>query len=130
MNDTHAPALRGRRLLVVEDDYFIAADIVRTLEAIGVEVVGPAGGVRDALDLIRGAVAPLDAALLDIHLGNERVFPVADELIERAVPYIFVTGYDRVVIPEAYATAPRCEKPLDRSLMVRVLTKIGVGAHR
>lgn len=112
--------LQGRRLLVVEDDYFIAVELARSLERLGVDVVGPASSVSDAMKLIEER-APLDGAILDIHLGDERVYPVAEALSERNVPFVFLTGYDAVVIPETYAGAPRCDKPVDTALLLRVL---------
>jgi CheY-like chemotaxis protein len=123
MVDTRS--LDGRRLLVVEDDYFIAAELVDTLEQLGVKVVGPAGSVRDALELL-GSIAEVDGAVLDINLGQEYVFPVADVLFARAVPFVFVTGYDAIAIPEAYASAFRCEKPVDSNSLVQKLSSAGV----
>src|SRR3954471_9178294 len=72
--------LRGRRLLVVEDEYVIAADIAASLQALGVEVAGPAASVVEALALLESEGDRLDGAVLDINLGNERVYPVADVL--------------------------------------------------
>jgi ActR/RegA family two-component response regulator len=121
MPEPDTTRLQGRRLLVVEDDYFIAAELARSLERMGAEVVGPAGSVADALGLIESGEHPFDGAVLDIHLGDERVYPVADALAARRVPFVFLTGYDAVVIPEAYADATRCEKPVDTALLMRVL---------
>jgi CheY-like chemotaxis protein len=116
-------ALRGRRFLVVEDDYAIAKDIARWLEDAGAEVVGPAGTVEDALELVESEAFPLDGAALDINLHGETVYPVADALAARGVPFVFATGYDADVIPEAYAGVPRCEKPVDRAQLARALAK-------
>jgi CheY-like chemotaxis protein len=112
--------LRGRRLLVVEDEYLIAADLALALDDGGAEVVGPAGSVEDALELI-AAQSPLDAAVLDINLGNERAYPIADALRERGVPFIFATGYDPWIIPQAYRDVPRCNKPVDLRVLARLL---------
>jgi len=120
MDDHHSEDLRGRRLLLVEDEYMIAADLAQTLEAYGVEVVGPAGSVEDALRLIE-AGERIDAAVLDINLRGERVYPVAEALGEKAVPFVFATGYDAWAIPPAYAQAPRCEKPVDVTVLARLL---------
>jgi ActR/RegA family two-component response regulator len=120
-----AAPLHGRRLLVVEDDYFIAVELARSLQRLGVEVVGPAGSVPDAMGLIEASEESLDGAVLDIHLGEERVYPVADALIDRGVPFVFLTGYDALAIPETYAAAPRCEKPVDTGLLLRVLAEVG-----
>ena len=115
-------SLRGRCLLVVEDEYLIAADLTASLESLGVEVIGPAASVEEALSLVDNNSDRLDGALLDINLRNERVYPVADVLTARGVPFVFTTGYDPVAMPAAYACAPRCEKPVDKTQLVRWLS--------
>ncbi len=112
--------LTGRRLLVVEDEYFLAEDIVRGLEDRGAQVVGPVGTIDDALDLIEGT-GHLDGAVLDLNLRGEMAFPVADALAERGVPFVFATGYDSAVIPPRYKGVTRCEKPIDAPKIARAL---------
>ncbi|MBI0534890.1 response regulator [Roseomonas sp. KE2513] len=119
----HADRLHGRRLLVVEDEYVIAMDMARALEELGAEVVGPAGSVADALLLVRNEDSHLDAAVLDVNLRNERVFPVAEALAARGVPFVFATGYDTSALPRAYAGAPRCEKPVNKTSLARLLAQ-------
>jgi ActR/RegA family two-component response regulator len=68
-------SLRGRCLLVVEDEYLIAADLTASLESLGVEVIGPAASVEEALSLVDNNSDRLDGAVLDINLRNERVYP-------------------------------------------------------
>jgi CheY-like chemotaxis protein len=88
---TSTAALAKRRVLLVEDDYFIVSDLARSFEAEGAEVVGPAATVADGLALL--AEAPnLDGAVLDINLQGEMVFPLADALTARGVPFVFATG--------------------------------------
>jgi CheY-like chemotaxis protein len=117
-------AVGGRRLLVVEDDYLIATELSESLQTLGLEVVGPVPSVAEALERIETA-GKLDGAVLDINLGAQRVFPVADALAERAVPFVFLTGYDPGVIPQAHSAALCCQKPVDTSLLIRALTKVG-----
>ena len=119
-------ALRGRRLLVVEDEYLIAAALERALEGRGAEVVGPAGSVEGALRLVEAEGDRLDGAVLDINLRDERVYPVADVLAARGVPFVFLTGYDAQVIPDTYAGVPRSEKPVSTALLARTLLKAGM----
>jgi CheY-like chemotaxis protein len=126
MDDSKPDGLKGRRFLVVEDEYLIAADLTASLELLGVEVVGPAASVDEALVLVANDRGRLDGAVLDINLRNERVYPVADLLAARGVPFAFTTGYDDVVIPRAYACAPRWEKPVDKAQLVRWLSNTGM----
>lgn len=111
--------LQGRRILLVEDDYLIATDLARAFGAAGAEIAGPVPTVGEALALARQA--PLDGAVLDIDLQGEDVYPVADALKRRRIPFIFATGYDAGVIPPAYDGAPRCEKPVEPVMLARLL---------
>jgi DNA-binding LytR/AlgR family response regulator len=116
--------LRGRRFLVVEDEYIIAADVAASLEALGIEVAGPAASVAAALTLLENDRDRLDGAVLDINLGTERVFPVADVLRGRGIPFVFTTGYDAAVVPNSYSDIPRCEKPVDEQRLARCLSGV------
>jgi CheY-like chemotaxis protein len=122
MDETPSDALRGCRLLVVEDDYMIASDVSQRLQEIGVQIVGPAGSIDDALALIE-AGDPIDAAVLDINLGAKRSDAVADALHARKVPFVFVTGYDEVMLPPLHAGVPRCEKPVQIPVLARLLAE-------
>jgi CheY-like chemotaxis protein len=115
--------LKGQRLLIVEDEYLIAADLAATFEALGFEVAGPAGSVAEALTLLEN-VDGLDAAVLDINLGDERAYPVADRLRARGIPFIFTTGYDVGALPDSYSEIPRWEKPFDEQRLVRCLAEL------
>ena len=103
-------SLAERRILVVEDEYMIADEIVTALAGAGAQVVGPAATVEDALDLLRSEQGP-DAAVLDVNLLGKAVWPVVDTLLQRDVPVVLSTGYDSDAIPARYAMLPRCEKP-------------------
>jgi DNA-binding LytR/AlgR family response regulator len=125
MAESPTEGLKGRCLLVVEDEYLVAADLTASLESLDVEIIGPAASVEAALSLIENTGDRLDGAVLDINLRNERVYPVADVLTARGIPFIFTTGYDAVAIPIAYTRAPRCEKPIDKTQLVRWLSNTG-----
>jgi CheY-like chemotaxis protein len=112
--------LVGRRVLLVEDEYFIVYDMVRNFEASGAEVIGPAGTLEDALALVHNN-SNIDAAVLDINLHGEMVYPVADELVERGVPFVFATGYDRLSVPDRYAVIKHCEKPVAPEAIAKAL---------
>jgi CheY-like chemotaxis protein len=122
MDEMPSDTLRGCRLLVVEDDYMIASDVSQRLEEIGVQIVGPAGSIEDALVLIE-AGDPIDAAVLDINLGAQRSDQVADALLAHNVPFVFVTGYDQVMLPPLHAEVPRCEKPVQIPVLARLLAE-------
>lgn len=113
-------AFAGRHVLIVEDDFFVADDLVASLEELGARVVGPVASVRGALDLI-GKGQRLDGAVLDINLQGEMAFPVADALTERAVSFVFTTGYDRSIIPARFAGVVACEKPFNTEQLARAM---------
>ena len=83
--------LRGCRILVVEDDFLIAMALERVLQDWGAEVVGPAGNLCDAKKL--AATKELSAALLDIQIRDEEVWPAAHILADRGVPFAFHTAH-------------------------------------
>lgn len=116
---TTTRALAGRRVLLVEDDYFIVDDMVQAFQAEGVQVIGPVASVDEALDLI--ATERLDGAVLDVNLQGDLAYPVADALIARGVPFVFATGYDAASIPPRYAGVARCEKPVEPARVAQLL---------
>jgi CheY-like chemotaxis protein len=120
MVDPSPEALNGRCLLIVEDEYLIATDLARALQERGARVIGPAGSIEGALSML-SAHQQIDGAVLDINLRGERIYPVADALRARGVPFVFVTGYDSWGIPDAYASVPRLEKPVSAPALVRLL---------
>jgi len=120
----HSDALAGRRLLVVEDEYLLAAEVVKELRSQGAEVIGPVATIADALDLL-AETERVDAALLDLNLCGEMAFPIADALMERRVPFVFATGYDRFAIPPRYVDVRRFEKPVDVRDVARALSSDG-----
>ena len=112
--------LHNLRILVVEDNLLTADSIQDLLETNGCEVIGPAATVASALDLIARTV--LDGAVLDINLAGEMSFPVAAALIERDVPFLFLTGYDELVVPPQYRGMRRLEKPSDMRQLAEIVT--------
>jgi CheY-like chemotaxis protein len=112
--------LRGAAILIVEDEYFVAAELANVFEDLGAVVIGPARSVKDAFALLQ-TEAYFECAVLDINLGNERVYSLAEELEHRGVPFVFTTGYDSMAVPKRFAHVPRCEKPVDISKLLRML---------
>lgn len=83
--------LSGKRVLVVEDEMLVAMNLEDELTALGLLVVGPAMRLETGLELARSA--DLDVAVLDVNLHGGRSYPIATELLDRGVPFIFATGY-------------------------------------
>jgi DNA-binding response OmpR family regulator len=111
--------LLGRRVLVVEDDYFIALELCTALRECGADVVGPARDVQSGLAAIRNE--RLDCAVLDINLQGRMGFQIATELRARGVPALFATGYDGTTIPAELADMVRLEKPVDLKALCRAV---------
>jgi CheY-like chemotaxis protein len=120
--------LSGRRVLVVEDEYFLADDIARMLRSFGADVAGPVGELNDAIAVINDGSA-VDGAVLDVNIRDEMIFPVARELRARQVPFVFTTGYDQVTLGPEFQTVLLWEKPIDIAAMVRGLAEL-VGAPK
>jgi CheY-like chemotaxis protein len=117
------PSLTGRRVLVVEDEYFLADDLGRALTQLGAEVLGPVATREEAFELLASGER-IDLAVLDINLQGESVFPVADTLLEQGVPFLFATGYDQTAIPLQYQQVPRWEKPFAPEALAHALSII------
>lgn len=113
-------SLAGRSVLVVEDEYLFADDLAQTLEEAGAKVVGPVPTVESALALIAGG-AEIDMAVLDANLHGEFSWSVADLLTERAVPILFVTGYDSHFLPSRFRHRATLGKPIDTAQIVLTL---------
>ncbi|MBR0816195.1 response regulator [Bradyrhizobium diazoefficiens] len=115
--------LNGRRILVVEDEYFLADDIGNALRTLGAEIAGPVGHIEDAVEMLHDGGA-LDAAVLDVNIRSEPIFPIARELRARRVPFVFTTGYDRISIEPEFQDVPLWEKPIDIVAMVQSLASL------
>jgi DNA-binding response OmpR family regulator len=106
-------ALAGKRILVVDDDFFLAADLQHFLEGEGCAVAGPAPSVEGAVScLLEG---PLHAAILDVDLGSESSAPVAAELEAAGIPFLFLTGYGPESVPPQHAGRALIGKPWSQS---------------
>ena len=97
------------RVLVVEDEFFVALSVEDVLQELGCNVVGPVATLADALRAAQGE--PLGCAVLDINLAGEKVYPAADELLARGIPFVFATGYAAADLPERFRGCPRVQKP-------------------
>jgi CheY-like chemotaxis protein len=113
--------LVGLRVLVAEDEALIAMLVEEMLVGLGCEVVAVAARVADAMRLVNEA--QFDAAVLDVNLHGQTIFPVADALTARGVPIVFATGYGSAGLPEAYALRPTVQKPFHGRELAAVLLR-------
>lgn len=120
------PSRRGR-LLVVEDEALIAMAIANDLSQLGWDIVGPAATIDEARRLLEGDELP-DAAVLDINLGGELVYPLAEWLRTQKVPFVFCSGYEHVDGGAVYEQWPRVRKPVDVQLLDSELLRVGKAA--
>jgi two-component SAPR family response regulator len=112
--------LSGRRVLIVEDEYFLADDMSGALRSIGADIAGPVGDIDDAMRILHdGGV--IDGAVLDVNIREQMIDPVARELQARGVPIVFTSGYDRIAISSEFAGVPLWEKPFDHRTLARSL---------
>lgn len=116
--------LRACRILVVEDEYILADELAHELAGAGASVIGPVPTIERALALVEHSTP--DGAILDVNLGGEPVFPLADTLLGRGVPVVFTTGYDPVTLPERFAGVQTCEKPINAT---RIMAAIDRAIH-
>ena len=100
------------RVLVVEDEAFVAMLLEDMLSDLGYDVMGPVATCARALALLQSQGAP-DGAILDINLGGESVYPVADALRERRVPFLFSTGYGDGAVLDRFHDVERLSKPFE-----------------
>lgn len=118
-----SPVIGGRRFLIVEDEQIIAVHAADSLARLGAEIVGPVSTVKDAFDAIEGGGKSLDAALLDINLHGQTIFPVAAFLKMKHIPFAFVTGYDDRVVPAFFRSTPIFTKPANWQVIASRLTQ-------
>jgi len=123
---TQADPLNGLRILVVEDEALVAMALEDMLDELGCVVVDVAGTVSRGVAIAGDAGLPLDVAILDVNLGGEKVYPVAERLTERGVPFVFCTGYGLSGISPSFAHVPTIAKPYSqRQLYDLLVTRLG-----
>jgi CheY-like chemotaxis protein len=119
--------LTGLRVLVVEDEVAVALMIEGMLEDLGCEIAASVARLAEARDV--AAAAQIDLAVLDVNLHGQLVYPVAQILAERGIPFVFSTGYGASGLPSEMATRPVLSKPyFTRELERAILTALRSGA--
>jgi len=119
--------LKGKRILVVEDEALIAVMVEDMLTEMGSEIVGPAATIEEALRLARSET--LDGAVLDVNVRGERIDPVAEMLMARGVPILFATGYGEVRL-QGNAAPTVIDKPYTQDKLARGLAAAMAAASR
>ncbi len=112
--------LRGKRVLVAEDEHLVAWETVAALRAAGCLVLGPVTTLREALSVV--GTESFDAAVLDVNLNGDLVWPAAQVVQARGIPFVFATGYaSRIDIPEVLTGAFWIEKPFPAERLAQAL---------
>ena len=114
-------------MLLVEDQMIVAMQIEDMLRAIGCEVVGPVGTLQAAVALAHEEA--LDLAVLDVNLDGEKVYPAAEELQARGIPFILATGYGKSTLPEKWRDLPRLSKPFGPGELEQLLRSVASRSH-
>jgi CheY-like chemotaxis protein len=112
------------RVLVVEDETMVSMLIEEMVYDLGGQVIGPAAKFEQAMKLALDA--DFDLAVLDVNLDGLVVYPIADVLRYRGVPFIFTTGYDASVIPQRYRGQTVLSKPFSHEAFCEVVAGVMV----
>ena len=114
--------LKGLRVLVVEDEMMVSMLIEDMLSDMGCTVVGPASRLDEAMELAMSS--DIDCAVLDVNLGGQPIFPLADLLRERGCPFAFATGYGDAGLRDVDRGTPVLQKPFREGDLARVLGEL------
>jgi CheY-like chemotaxis protein len=111
--------LSGRCILVVEDSPVVGPFTADLLGELGCDVLGPAPNMAAARELVEAG--GYDAALMDVHIRGERVFPLCDLLEEKGIPFVLTSGYADWQVPAKWDDRPRLQKPYTLDQVGRAL---------
>ena len=114
--------LKGLRVLVVEDEMMVSMLIEDMLSDMGCTVIGPASRLDEAMELATSS--DMDCAVLDVNLGGQPIFPLADLLRERGCPFAFATGYGDAGLRDVDRGTPVLQKPFREGDLARVLGEL------
>ena len=116
------PASGGKRILLVEDEPIVAIALQDIIEDLGHEVVGPAFRLARALELAESEA--IDAAILDVNMGDGHSYAVADRLRARGIPFLFATGYGAAGLEPEHQDSPVLQKPYRETQVARALARL------
>jgi DNA-binding NtrC family response regulator len=113
------------RVLIVEDEFFLANDLQTAVASLEADVMALVGDLGDArAQIARGG---FDVCTLDIELHGDKTFSLADELQRQEIPFVFTTGYGPQIIPMRFADVTRWEKPFDPYVVARCVLRLWHG---
>jgi DNA-binding response OmpR family regulator len=115
-------SLAGLRIMVVEDEYLVSLLIEDTLADSGCVTVGPFGDVAAATAAARSE--QLDAAVLDVNLAGVPVYPVAEILAARAIPFLLLSGYGKTAAPPEHPDWRVLAKPFRPETLIEQLVSV------
>ena len=119
--------LKGLRILIVEDDYYLATDTRAVIEEAGGQVVGPFGTAEQARAALDAGGA--DLAVIDINLGSGPAFDLARHLSSTELPFLFATGYDEATVPDDLRDVVRLEKPFRPAELISAAASVHQAAN-
>lgn len=119
---TDTANLKGLRVLVVEDEMMVSMLIEDMLTDLGCTVVGPASRLDEAIELANGT--EIDCAVLDVNLGGQPIFPLADILRAKGAPFAFATGYGDAGLRDVDRGSLVLQKPFREGDLARVLSEL------
>ncbi len=114
--------LKKRKILIVEDEVMIAMDIEAGLSSYGANVIAICSSVNAGLKI--GIASEIDAAILDVDLGGQHVYPIADILKNRGIPFVFHTGNTSQDLRSRYPDAPILQKPVGMKRIAESLSNL------
>ena len=120
--------LYGLQVFVVEDEMMVSLMLEDMLEDFGCTIAGAAATVDDALSRLQSTL-DIDAAILDVHVGGDMIFPVADILVKRGVPFVFSTGHGPADLPRRYPDSRLLNKPYSPEQLASVLEDFAHAGH-
>jgi CheY-like chemotaxis protein len=116
-------AIAGKRILLLEDEAILGLEISEILSSAGAHVIGPFGSLTEGTRAARRE--SIDVAVLDMNLNGQMVYPVAEELQQRKIPVLFLTGYDVPDMPKSLHKVPHVLKPVDPAQLLRLIAEFG-----
>jgi two-component sensor histidine kinase len=116
------PPVSRRRILVVEDEGLVGALTSELIDQMGYSALGPCMDLNEAMGVMRRN--HIDGAVLDVNLGGELVFPLAKALIDRSIPVVFLTGYEKTAVGGGFEVFPILQKPVAADELRNVLSQV------